>query len=179
MLAAGCGGGAGSTMDSSTLLARVRAAYVHVPAVTIVNADLRYTFLLRHGLVAVEKDVMPGPDLGPPQLIISYPNGRGYASHNKARCWVPDPPTSQSDPELGKRFPHLGSQVGTPRRAGRLWQLPVIGSDGNTAFTLLIDAKTLLIKRLVFAGDRGRFGEEYKTLRQAPTFPTPRPLCPK
>jgi hypothetical protein len=181
MLAAGCGGGAGPTMDGSALLARVRAAYLHVPAVQTVlsinnqNAQ-SYTHLLRHGIVTNELYHMrlPAPD-----LVIAYGNGRAYEFRPKPRCWVLDPEYGVSQDDRGSRFPDIASrQVKTARRVGSVWQLPV-AKNGHTEYTMLVDAKTFLVKRLVFATGGGHDVERYKALRQAPTFPTPRPLCRK
>jgi len=173
-------------MGGSALLSRVRAAYRHVPAVR--TADVfnnqtvqSYTYLLRHGIITDELNHPPG---AAQDVVVAPRSGRAYELiiFPKTRCWVLDMQQWHNVDERGSRFPHIASrQVGRARRVGSVWQLPVAetGHEAGRTDTLLIDAKTSLIKRLVFAGTGGHNFVDYKTLTQAPTFPVPRPLCRK
>ena len=178
ILGAGCGS-AGPTMSGSELLARVRAAYRHVPAVQIVASDspqqqMSWTDVLRHGVLTAEHFVARYPH-HTPSLVFAYPDGRAYNFHPKTKCWVVNPNYWPSPSYRGLPFPNdTVIQGESPRRVGSLWHLPVVSQVGPND-TLVIDAKTFLIKSRVFP-DGGV--EHYRTMTRAPVFPTRRPLCP-
>ena len=180
-LAAGCAS-AGQTMKGPELLARVRAAYLHVPAVEITVGDLihgesRWTFVLRRGFTIAEESSDRYPSRSPtaPVLIVAPRERRAYAFRYTAKCWEPAPQYWGTAGPPRSRFPNIAdTQVETARRTGSLWRLPVQYGEFDT---MLVDAKTLLIKSLVSVG--GHDVEHYKALMRAPTFPTPRPLCRK
>jgi len=166
-------------MDGAAFPARVRAAYLHAPAVEIVhryNGEfvLSYTFLLRAGTITAEL-VHARNSVG--NIVMAHENGHAYDFDPEKRCWKLDPLYWRTENEIGKRFPDIAlRQVRTARRVGSVWQLPVVGF-GQTD-TMVIDAKTFLVKKFV-AGDSPHDVQIYSTLTRAPTFPTARPLCRK
>ena len=178
LVAAGCGS-SGQTMTGSTLLARVRSVYRHVPAVHMVTSGTphqegHWTFVLRRGIITAERFVERGPHQS--VFVYGYPNGRAYNFLPTARCWIVNR-YGWTGEGRGERFPDVALRPGvTARRVGNEWRLPIVSSSGY-GDTLLIDAKTLLVKTRLFGGYS--YAEHYKTLTRAPTIPKPRPLCRK
>ena len=175
------GGRDASTAEGSVLLARVQAAYRNVVAVRLRGSapdPYRFTVYLRHGAITAEQQLASFPPSyhQAQQLHVGYPDGRGFSFQPPPACWVPEPNFWRVAGGSGARLPDVVvSQAETARRIRDIWLLPVL-IRGSKA-TLRIDAKTLSVREMTYEHHGGK--EYFRNLTQAPTLPTPRPLCRK
>jgi hypothetical protein len=167
------------------LLARVHAAYRHVPAVQsgarVGPERLLFRLLLRAGVATAEEFLGVGP--GGTTTLLARGSGPTYAREPGTSCWRRLAPSdSQSLEDVGLRFPDAYKMVvKAPRRAGAFWLLPVVsqgrypGEGGK--FTMHINATTMLLQ-----SQTGSVGGHYLTqyvhaLARRPKLPTPTPTC--
>ena len=160
------------------LLARVHAAYRHVPAVATTGRigplHVRFSLLLHQGVINAEEFVGTGSGV---TTLVARGSGPTYAREPGTRCWRRlrrKNPQSLSD--IGTRFPDLPRmQVKAPRRVGPVWLLPVV-AQGHTA-TMRISAKTLLLQSLSVPEHGQTVTEHDQALGTRPKLPTPTPNC--
>lgn len=167
------------------LLARVHAAYRHVPAVQVTallgSERVRFTLVLRAGVATAEEFLGVGP--AGTTILVARESGPTYAREPGTNCWRRLAPSdSQSLDDLGLRFPDSYRMVvKAPRRSGSSWLLPALsrGSDPGDAasVTLRINATSLLLESQTVAASGHRAIERTQALTQQPTLPRPAPSC--
>jgi hypothetical protein len=162
------------------LLARVLAAYRHVPGVSVTGAYagtfFGYVTALRNGnAVAVEVRAPFG------NTFIRRLGGPTYELASGKNCWraVPDS-DPQSIADLGQPFglePNM--RVGAPRRIASGWELPVRYSKGSSSgtFMYVVDGRTLLFRSARTVTGGSVLQEMFRPLTKAPAIPQPKPRC--
>jgi hypothetical protein len=167
------------------LLARVHKAYESVPAVIntvrVGAVKVRVTLLLREGTATAEENIENTPS--GTGILVKWGQGPTYARDPGATCWRRLASTdAQALEDVGIRFPYANRMtVKAPTRAGGIWLLPVVfrgSSPGEVgAFTMRINAKTLLLQSQTGTAGGNNLTEQIQALAHQPPLPTPRPTC--
>ncbi len=161
------------------LLARVHAAYRHVPAVEVTGRNgafrAHFSLLLHSGVATAEGYVGTSP-VGVTRLV-ARGGGPTYAREPGTACWRKlRRSDSQSLTDIGTRFPDVPHmRVKAPRRVGSVWLLPFVAK--GHVFTLRISTRPLQLETLSIT-ERGKTVTEHeKALQAKPTLPVPTPSC--
>ena len=162
------------------LLARVRSAYVHVPAVvvtgTLVKARLRLTFILHNGRIVADGWLGTGAN-GEVIGAVTPAGSPTLARELGTRCWRPLAASNVlSSTDIGAAFPPALSTFGTPARSRGGWA--VSGEDSNGALTgFVIDPKTFKLRSMTSSQGGLGFTGTVDALGSVPALPVPEPRC--
>ena len=162
------------------LLARVRSAYVHVPAVvvtgTLVKARLRLVFILHNGRIVADGWLGTGAN-GEVIGAVTPAGSPTLARELGTRCWRPLAASNVlSSTDIGAAFPPALSTFGTPARSRGGWA--VSGEDSNGALTgFVIDPKTFKLRSMTSSQGGLGFTGTVDALGSVPALPVPEPRC--
>lgn len=168
----------GGNAQGLALLARVRQAYVNVPAVVLSSRlgsqPTRLTVILRAGIVTDEQFVLGA---GSMTMVGSSPSS-AYLRQRGASCWskLPASRAAQTFDSIGYPFPdtpHI--TVGKPRRTAGGWFLPTSGDGGPS--TYMIDAKTFRIRFITFHTGSAALRDDVSALTHTPRLVAVSPRC--
>jgi len=161
------------------LLARVRHAYVDVPAVGLSSRlgsqPTRLTVILHAGIVTAEQFVLGAGSM----IMVGSSPSSAYLRRRGASCWskLPASQAAQTFDSIGYPFPdtpHI--TVGKPRRIAGGWLLSTSGDGGPSTYT--IDGKTFRIRFITFhTPGSAALRDDVSALARTPRLVAASPRC--
>jgi hypothetical protein len=166
----------------AALLARVVAAYEHVPGAIVIDRSatetVTFTQTLKAEKVVSEQAVATGN--GATTVLVSRNGPPTFAKEPGTSCWSRLTKTSgQNLTDVGQPFlTHLFTlpnvAIGVPRRTATGWTVTV--SQAGTTLTFTV-ARSMLLQSMVGTHSGQKAEVSIENLTRAPTLATPAPSC--
>jgi hypothetical protein len=166
--------------DAVALVARANRSYVRIPAVRIdavvSGTSFRFTLFLRNGVTWAEQ-ARVRTDNGEINIVGTI-DGGSFVKDAGASCWRF---VAKSDPQamedLGDPVLAGPGRLGRPRRAIAGTIEIMATQRGGERMKIVLDRRTLTVRRVTYLSARGNMTARFTTLRQAPTLPRAQPRC--
>ena len=161
------------------LVAQANRSYARVPAVrvdaVVFDTSFRFTLFLRNGVTWAEQAQVRTDD--GEFTIVGTVDGGSFVKDSGASCWRFVP---KSDPQamedLGGPVLAGPGRLGRPRTVAGTIEI-IATQQGGERMRIVLDRRTLRLKRVTYLSARGNMTARFTTLAAAPPLPATQPRC--